>query len=157
MTLGTNFLLAVLWAVLIGPFTPSNLLIGFVLGYVVLRICGGWRDRPTYIRRVWAAAALGAFTVYELIVANMRVAWYTISSLEPLRPAVLEAPLEPGLSDGEITLLATLVTLTPGTLTLDVADDRSALYIHFMHVDDADRCIAGIKEGFERRILEVTR
>ena len=152
-----NFLIAVVWASLIGPFTPVNLLIGFVLGYGVLRLCVGRADTPGYARRSAAVVSLAGFTVYELMVANVRVAWYTISSLKTLRPAVLRTPLEPDLTDTEITLLSTLITLTPGTLTVDVAPDRSALFVHFMHVEDVDDAIASIKTGFERRILEVTR
>ena len=157
MNFGTNLLLAVLWAALFGPFTPANLLVGFVVGYLILRVCGGRTARPGYVRRVRAAVELALFTVYELVVANLRVAWYTVSSLRALRPAILEVPLEPGITDTELTLLSSLVTLTPGTLTLDVAPDGSALFVHFMHVEDPERAVASIKDGFERRILETTR
>ncbi|MEM1072538.1 MAG: Na+/H+ antiporter subunit E, partial [Planctomycetota bacterium] len=81
MTLGSNLILAVLWAAIIGPFTPSNLAVGFVLGYIVLRISGGGSEPPAYARRVLATIRLGAFTILELVVANLRVAWYTVSSL----------------------------------------------------------------------------
>jgi|JRYH01.1.fsa_nt_gb multicomponent Na+:H+ antiporter subunit E len=157
MTLGINMLLALLWASIIGPFTPANLAVGFVLGYGVLRVCAGRGERPRYVRQVLATIRLGAFTVRELIVANMKVAWYTVSSLGSLRPAVLRVPLEDDLTDGEVTLLAMLVTLTPGTLTLDVLGENEAMLVHFMHVEDAAEAVREVKEGFERRILEVTR
>jgi len=157
MTLGTNLLIAVLWASLIGPFSPSNLLVGALVGYVVLRLCGDRTETPTYIRRVLAILRLGIFTVKEIIVANLRVAWYTVSSLRSLRPGVLRVPLEPDSTDAEITLLATLITLTPGTLTIDVAEERDALFVHVMHVDDPTSAIRDMKRGFERRIHEVTR
>lgn len=157
MTLGTNLLLAVLWASLIGPFSASNLLVGTIVGYVFLRLCGGRTATPTYVRRVLAILKLSVFTVKELIVANIRVAWYTVSNLRTLRPAVLRVPLEPESTDAEITLLSTLITLTPGTLTIDVAEGRDALFVHVMHVDDTAETIREIKQGFERRILEVTR
>lgn len=157
MTLGTNLLLAVLWAALIGPFTPWNVALGFLIGFVVLRLCRPRGNRPPYARRSLAVLSLAGFTVYELLLANLRVARYTVSHLGTLRPAVLAVPLQPDLSDGEITLLSMLVTLTPGTLTLDVARDRKKMFVHFMHVDDAEQAIRAITEGFERRILEVTR
>lgn len=157
MSLGINLLLALLWALIIGPFSPSNLLIGFVLGYVVLRLCVGQGEPSRYVRHVLAAARLTGFTVQALIVANIRVAWYTVSSLRSLRPAVLSVPLADEATDAEVTLLAILVTLTPGTLTLDVIGDNEAMLIHFMHVDDAEAAAREIKDGFERRILEVTR
>lgn len=60
-------------------------------------------------------------------------------------------------TDLEITLLANLITLTPGTLTLDVAPDRKSLYVHAMFVDDPEQIRAEIKNGMERRLLEVMR
>ncbi len=157
MTLGTNFLLAILWAAIVGPFTPGNLAVGFVIGYVVLRVSVGGERQPAYIRHVLSAASLAAFTVMELVIANGRVAWYTMSTLNSLRPAVLRVPLEPGSTDAEVSLLSMLITLTPGTLTLDVEEGHEALLVHFMHVEDAEEAVASIKRGFERRVLEVTR
>ncbi len=157
MTLGINLLLALMWASIIGPFSPANLGVGFVLGYVVLRIAAGRGSRPRYVRGVLATLRLTGFTVVELIRANIRVALYTVSSLRSLRPAVLTVPLEDDATDTEVTLLSILVTLTPGTLTLDVIGNNEAMLVHFMHVDDAAASVREIKEGFERRILEVTR
>lgn len=157
MTLGTNLLLALLWVALVGPITPSNFLVGFALGFIVLWIGSTRGRRPAYLRRGWATAELAGFTVYALVRANVRVARYTVSDLRTLRPAVIDVPLESNLTDGEATLLAMLVTLTPGTLTLDVAPGNTTMSIHFMHVEDADAEIRDIKAGFERRIIEVTR
>ncbi|MBT8208432.1 MAG: Na+/H+ antiporter subunit E [Acidimicrobiia bacterium] len=151
-----NIVLALLWSIMVGSVALANLSVGFVIGYALLALIGGGR-RSRYIRHTWAGVSLVAFTVYELILANVRVAWYTVSDLRALEPAVLAVPLEPGLSDGELSLLAVLVTLTPGTLSLDVADDRRSLYVHFMHVDDPGASIRVITDGFERRILELTR
>lgn len=157
MNLGVNLLLALLWASIIGPFSPANLGVGFVLGYFVLRIAGGRERRSKYVRHVLATIRLSAFTVVAIIVANIRVARYTVSSLKSLQPAVLTVPLEEDATDAEVTLLAILVTLTPGTLTLDVIGNNEAMLIHFMHVEDPAESIRDIKDGFERRILEVTR
>jgi len=56
-----------------------------------------------------------------------------------------------------IALLANVLTLTPGSVTLDVADDRSVLYVHCMFVDDPEAVRAEIKNGFERRVMELLR
>ena len=60
-------------------------------------------------------------------------------------------------TDAEITLLANLITLTPGTLSLDVSDDRRVLYIHAMYVDDVEELRRSIKDGFEKRVMELLR
>jgi multicomponent Na+:H+ antiporter subunit E len=156
MTLVINILLALVWAVLIGPFSLANLLIGFIVGYAVLYVSTS-RQHPSYFRRAWAWAVLIIFTVYELAEANLRVAWYTVSHLGRLRPMVLEVPLVDRLSDLELTMLSMLITLTPGTLTLDIAPDGRSIFVHFIHVDEPQRAIAAVKTGFERRILEATR
>ncbi|MEL6795579.1 MAG: Na+/H+ antiporter subunit E [Planctomycetota bacterium] len=157
MSLGINLLLALLWASIMGPFSPANLGVGFVFGYIVLRVVGGRGSRPRYVRQVLATLRLAGFTAVEIVIANVKVAYYTVSRLRNLKPAVLTIPLEKDATDTEVTLLAILVTLTPGTLTLDVIGNNEAMLIHFMHVDDRDEAIREIKQGFERRILEVTR
>jgi multicomponent Na+:H+ antiporter subunit E len=155
-------LLAVTWAALTGSFAALNLGLGVLLGFGVLAAFGHGRRaradrRSSPLRRAVAGVSLAAFAAFELVLANLRVARHTLSDLRALRPAILAVPLRPDLTDGEITLLAALITLTPGTLTLDLADDRRALFVHFMHVDDPARAIRSITEGFERRILEFTR
>ncbi|GAB4547513.1 MAG: Na+/H+ antiporter subunit E [Phycisphaerales bacterium] len=153
MMLAANIVLALVWAIMLGSLSLLNLGVGFVAGYLVLVAVGG--GRSDYVRRTSAGGALFVFTCREIIIANLRVAWYTISSLKSLEPAVLAVPLAPDLSDGEITLLSLLVTLTPGTLSIDLSRDRRSLYVHFMHVDDAEEAIRSITDGFERRILEL--
>jgi multicomponent Na+:H+ antiporter subunit E len=59
--------------------------------------------------------------------------------------------------DFEITLLANLITLTPGTLSVDVSDDRRLLFVHAIDCPDADKAVRDIRDGFERKILEAFR
>ena len=72
------------------------------------------------------------------------------------RPGVVAIPLE-AKSDAEITLLANLITLTPGSVSLDVSSDRRFLYLYAMYVDDLEQYRADVKASFERRVLEVLR
>lgn len=151
-----NLLLALLWAAVVGSVDPAHLLTGFVVGYVVL-----WMARPVlgptrYFGKLFEAVRFVAFFVYELVLANLRVAWDVLTPRSSRRPGVVAVPLEPD-SDVEITLLANLVTLTPGSLSLDVSPDRRVLYVHAMFVDDPDQLRRDIKQGFERRVLELLR
>ena len=79
-----------------------------------------------------------------------------ISPKPQRKPGIAAIPLD-ARSDTEITFLANLITLTPGTLSLDVSDDRSVLYVHGMFVEDPQLMREQIKEGFERRVLELLR
>ena len=101
--------------------------------------------------------AIGGFIVFflkELIMANLKVAFDVLTPRHHMRPGIVAIPLDPK-TDLEITVLTTLITLTPGTLSLHVTDDRRILYIHAMYIDDPDQLVRGIKEGFERRVREV--
>ena len=154
MIFASNILLAILWALLIGPFSPTNLIVGFFIGMLAVALCS--RPGRSYALRFWSITTLLLFLARELVRANIKVAYYTVSNLKSLRPAILAVPLEE-LTDPEITLLAGLITLTPGTLAIDVSADKRQMFVHFMHVDDPHEAVQEIKSGFERRILEATR
>lgn len=99
-----------------------------------------------------------AFILKELVVSSMRVAYDVLTRTSHLNPAIIAIPLD-AESDREIVTLAVLVTLTPGTLSLKVSDDRRTLYVHEMYVTDGDveRARRLIKEGYERRVLRLSR
>jgi multicomponent Na+:H+ antiporter subunit E len=112
--------------------------------------------RSSYFRKVLDLAAFLLFFVWEMILANLRVAYDVITPAYHMRPGILAIPLE-AQTDDEITLLANFISLTPGTLSLDVSDDRKVLYIHAMFIDDEEKLRKEIKSGFERRLLDVLR
>lgn len=95
-----------------------------------------------------------AYFSWELLQANLRVAHDVLTPKNHMKPAVVAIPLDV-TTDEEITLLANLISLTPGTLSLEVSDDRKTLYVHAMYVDDLDEFRATIKDGFERRVKEL--
>jgi multicomponent Na+:H+ antiporter subunit E len=149
-----NVLLAVMWATLTGQFSLVNLVAGFGLGYLVL-----WLFRPAvrssgYFRKPVQVVALVLFFLKELVIANIKVAFHVLSPHSSLRPGIVAVPLSVQ-RDIEIMLLSSLITLTPGSLSLDVSEDRRVLYVHTIDVDDVDAFRADIKQGFERRIQEV--
>lgn len=155
-----NFVLMLVWCALFGDFAAKNLFGGFVLGYLVLSILAsrGVVGSPRYVRRVRRILSFIGFFLWELVVANVRVARDVVTPGIHSRPAIVAVPLE-DLTDAEVTLLATLVTLTPGTMSLDVSSDRRTLYVHVMDLagGDSARFVASLKRGFEARVLEATR
>ncbi len=112
--------------------------------------------RPRAFRKAYQVVDLLLFFLWELILSNIRIATDVVMPRYRMRPAIIAVPLD-AKSDTEITLLANLVTLTPGTLSMDVSEDRSTIYIHSMYSSDRARFVDGIKRGFERRVLEVLR
>ena len=151
-----NVVLAFVWALLMGAIDLSNLVVGFVLGYLVLWFSGPLLGDMGYFRRGPTALRFLAFFLKEMVVSNLLVAREVLAPRPRRRPGVIAVPLD-AKTDAEITLLANVVTLTPGTLSLDVSPDRSTLYVHAMFLESPEALRRDIKEGFERRILELLR
>jgi multicomponent Na+:H+ antiporter subunit E len=150
MLLG-SILLALAWAALQGEITLANLVVGYAVGYGVLAVLvkGGVMP-PTLVSRISHASKLAAFFAWELVRANFRVAADVIRG-SGITPAVVAIPLDI-TSDGEILLLAMLINITPGSVTIDLSEDRRTLYVHVMHMNSADETRREIKDGFERRV-----
>lgn len=104
----------------------------------------------TVITRASHAARLAGFFAWELLVANFRVAADVLRG-HRIEPAVVAIPLDV-TSNGEILLLSMLINITPGSVTIDLSDDRRTLYVHVMHMKTADETRREIKDGFERRV-----
>ena len=150
MLLG-SILLALAWAALQGEMTLGNLVAGYVVGYAILELLTrGGVMHSTLASRTRHAIGLGAFFAWELLLANFRVAVDVLRG-HRIEPAVVAIPLDV-TGDGEILLLSMLINITPGSVTIDLSDDRRTLYVHVMHMKTADETRREIKSGFEHRI-----
>jgi multicomponent Na+:H+ antiporter subunit E len=151
MLLG-SILLALAWAALQGEVTLANLLVGYAFGYVILTLLARGGVLPwTLATRSFRAASLALFFARELLIANLRVALDVLRPALRIEPAVVAIPLDV-TSDGEILLLSMLINITPGSVTIDLSDDRRTLYVHLMHMKTVEQSRREIKEGFERRV-----
>jgi multicomponent Na+:H+ antiporter subunit E len=147
-----SILLALAWAALQGEFSLAHLLTGYAVGYVILALLARGGVLPsTFTARTGHAIGLAGFFVRELVLANVRVAADVLRPHGTIRPAVIAVPLDI-TSDREILLLSMLINITPGSVTIDLADDRRTLYVHVMHVTSPEATRREIKDGFERRI-----
>lgn len=122
-------ILAVVWTTLQGEFTVGSLLGGFVLALVILRFLRPFESSSPVRWHPYHAMVLFFVFMRDLVISNFQVAKEILSREPLLGRAILRIPLDPD-TDCELSTLGNMVTLTPGTLTLHVARDRSALYIH---------------------------
>ncbi|MBI2090928.1 MAG: Na+/H+ antiporter subunit E, partial [Deltaproteobacteria bacterium] len=129
---------------------------GFCLGYVALLLARGVFGPSAYFVTMQRAVSFLGFFLKEVFIANLRVAHDVLTPPFYMRPRVLALPLD-ALTDIEITLLANLISLTPGTLSLDVSSDQRVLYVHAMYAVDAEAARREMKEGLERRLLTLLR
>jgi len=152
-----NILISLLWALLTGEVSVGNLTLGFVLGYAALVVLyPATGKKSSYFQKTLQFIRFVLFFTKELIVSSYRVALDVIKPLPLMRPGVIGIPLD-AETDLEITMLANIISLTPGTLSLDVSEDRKTLYIHAMYVVNPDDLRREIKDGLERRLLELLR
>jgi multicomponent Na+:H+ antiporter subunit E len=154
MILG-NVLLALAWVALSGQFTLESLLTGAVLGHLVLLVLAKGGVLPVReVSRVERALALLAYLLWQIVLANFRIALDVVRIRHRMRPGVIRLPLDVATED-EILLLAAMINITPGSVALGVSDDRRVMYVHVMHMHSPDAARREMKEGFERRILQL--
>ncbi|MFA5573458.1 MAG: Na+/H+ antiporter subunit E [Brumimicrobium sp.] len=151
-----NVLLTIVWVFLTGVFSAYNFWAGFILSYLVLWLISDNEKSKKYFVIVPRILGFVFYFIFQLIKANIQVASDVILPKIRLEPGIIRYPLD-AKTDLEITMLANVITLTPGSFSLDISDDRKALYIHAMHIDTKEKFIHGIKNGYEKRILKILR
>jgi multicomponent Na+:H+ antiporter subunit E len=159
------FLLTLIWVALQGTLSVGNVLLGVVFGGAILRVSRPLFDdgEPTESRRLsegvrpllrtWQVLVLLVVFLRELLVSAFQVAWYVLQPTLQIHPAIIEYPLDVQ-TPREITVLANLISLTPGTLSLDVSPDSDHLYVHAISVetDDGADVIEEIKGSLEKHV-----
>lgn len=151
-----NFFIAVIWMFMNSSLTATTFIIGYLIGLILILITRRFFKSRLYIWRLWAAIKLTLLFFKELTLSNISVLMLVIRPKLNLQPMIFALPTELE-HDWEITLLSSLITLTPGTIVLHVSDDQRTLYIHAIDVDDVDEAIDSIKNSFEKAIMEVGR
>ena len=151
-----NILLALNWMFLTGDLDFTNFVEGFLISFAIILIIKSTNGSDNYLMKIPKVISFIFYFIYELIVANLKVAKDILTPTHLMKPAIIAYDLE-AKTDLEITLLANLITLTPGTLSLDVSKDKKTLYVHAMYVERAEETRNEIRLGLERKLLEVLR
>ncbi len=149
---GMALIFTLIWIGVTGSFTILNAALGLVLAFLCIFIVRHELQDRT-IRPTWGVVPLFFLFVRELGLSAWKVTHLVLSPDMGLRPGIFACPLQV-TRDFEITLLANLITLTPGTLSVDVSADGRTLFVHAMDCGDVARARRDIAEGFERRIME---
>lgn len=160
MTWATALILSVVWLGLTASFSPANIVLALIIGGVtsqlVKRVAPERKVRGRWPGRILALLGFAGFYLKELFVANLRVAADVVTPRLRARPAIVAIPIEP-MSDLELVILSNLLTMTPGSLTLHVSDDRRTLYVHIMYLDDPDHVRRHIRDNYQGRVLRILR
>ena len=149
-----NLILAFCWSAVTGDFSLGGLVTGLVFGFLAL-----WVAQPLvgmdrfYFLRVWRITRLALYFFWELFLSSIKVAVDVLRPVPRNTPRIITVPLDV-TSDMEILTLTNLISLTPGTLSVDVTEDRRELIVHAMFADDPEAEVANLKSGMERMVLE---
>jgi multicomponent K+:H+ antiporter subunit E len=129
--------------------------LGLILGFIVPKLTSAyWPDRPR-IKHPLRVAEFVGIVLWDIVVSNISVAYLVLFRKgDSLRSQFVTVPLDVQ-SPEAITMLAGTITMTPGTVSSDLASDGSAILVHCLDVDDPDDVVRQIKHRYERRLKEI--
>lgn len=149
-----NLGIAFVWTLLQAEYSLLNFIVGYFLGLGFLFVFKKQFGGKLYIYKWWLVFVLLVVFIKEMIVANFIVIAQVLRPKLNIKPGIIAFPTE--LETGaQVTLLANMISLTPGTLSMEVSPDNKTIFIHVFNIDDEEAIIKGIKETFEKRIKEV--
>lgn len=154
---GLTMLLIAMWMLVLNELSFGGFVLGAVFGTLVpLFTAPFWPERPP-VRYGWRLIAYVLLVIGDIVVANFHVARLILFRRNrDLRSCWLSIPLE--LQSAEaITVLAGTISLTPGTVSADIATDGRHLLVHALDSGDPQAEIARIKARYEKRLMEIFR
>lgn len=151
---GLSALILGLWLVLAPAPTIGQVLIGLVLAIALPLATRGFWPGEVRVRRPFTALRLFGVVIVDIVTANLLVARQVLGPSEVLRPAFLDVPLD--IADPFVsTLFGSIVSLTPGTVSVDIDHRQGVLRVHALHVEDAVAAVAHMKSRYEAPLKEV--
>jgi len=153
---GLSAVLFVVWLLLNATLAPGQVLLGLALAIALPLLFAPLRGPSPRIGRPLAIARLTLVVLKDILVCNIEVARLVLGPEGAIRSGFFRLPLDL-VDDHAITVLATIITMTPGTLTCDVAADRSHLVVHALNLTDEAALVADIKGRYEAPLREIFR
>ncbi len=151
----TNVFLTVVWVLLTMKPAIINIVFGFLLGFFVLWLIYG-KTHKSYFTRIPKILDFLATFFWQIVQGSVKIAWDIATPHHYMTPGIIALPLT-AETDLEITLLANAITLTPGTMSMDVSSDRKILYVYTVYIDSEEKVVASIKNTLEKKLLEAMR
>ena len=150
-----SFSLLMVWLLLVDDFTSvGHWLLGGFLAVIIPRLTAGWWPRLPRVRS-WKHFFIFSHHMFlDIIIANFQVARLALGRIDTLRPLWVEVPYELD-NDLAIYLLASAISLAPGTVAASVNRQASTLLVHALHCEDEAALVAEIKQRYEQPLREV--
>ena len=149
-----SFTVLAFWVLMSDSFTLGQILLGLVLGVVVPLFAARLDREFARIGSLRPIPKLVCVTLWDILVSNIRVAIQVLGPERRIHPGFIWLPLDIANIHG-IAALTSLITLTPGTVSSALSDDRRYLLVHVLHLDDPDELIRQIKTRYEAPLMEI--
>ncbi|WP_067222925.1 Na+/H+ antiporter subunit E [Marinomonas gallaica] len=149
-----SLLLFVVWLLLNSSISPGHILLAAFFAISIPLLVNSMRNEQPKIKKPWLAIRYFFMVLKDILVANIQVAVLVLGPIKNLNPGFVAIPLDI-TSDVGITLLASTVSLTPGTVSVEISEDKQWLYVHALHLDNEQDLIDEIKQRYERPIKEI--
>ena len=139
---------------LTGEISFVNFTAGFIFSYLILLVVYSRKRESSYFKKVIHVFLFFIFYVVELVLSNFSIAIDILTPRKKLNPGIIAFPLT-AKTNTEITLVANLITMAPGEISLDVSEDKKYLYLHVVHIESVEKSIQSIQKSLEKRVLTV--
>lgn len=149
-----SLFMLVLWLLLVNEFNAGQVVLGSFLAWLIPYATREFWPESVTLHKPLLALKLIAIILWDIVVANGVLALRILGSRQKLQPAFMTVPLDI-TGDFAITLLASTISLTPGTVSADLSTDRRSLLVHVLHVDDIDTSVAELKQRYEAPLMEI--
>lgn len=147
-------ILSVAWLVLLNGISVAHVLLGVMLGVAIPLYTRRFAEQPTRLRRPGTVVRLAATVLWDIVVANLSVARLVLGPIGRIRPRFIVVPLDLEHPNAA-ALLASIITMTPGTVSCDVSVEGRRIIVHALDVDDPDQVVRQIKSRYERPLQEI--
>lgn len=149
-----SLFLWVIWLLLNNTFSPGHMVMGLILAIAIpLLTSGFWPEKVCLSKPLTQLRFLGV-VLWDILVANIAVAKLILGSQKKLKPGFITIDLDIQHPLG-ISFLANTISLTPGTVSCDLSEDRRQLLVHGLHIEDPGLAITEIKQRYEKPLMEI--
>lgn len=149
-----SLVLALVWLLLQQSLAPAQVLTAIVLALAVPKLVHEFLGDGVRPRSLPAIGQLALVVLWDIVMSNLSVARIVLNPASDPQPAWVEVPLE-AAHPTAVTLLATIITMTPGTLSCIVDEGRGAILVHALDCDDGAEMAAQIKQRYERPLRRI--
>lgn len=149
-----SLLLFSIWLLMNNSISPGHIVLAVFFAISIPLLVNSMRSEQPKIRKPWLAVRYFLLVLKDILIANVQVAILVLGPIRKLQPGFIAVPLDVN-SDVGITVLASTVSLTPGTVSVEVSEDKQWLYVHALHLDNEQALIDEIKQRYERPIKEI--